>query len=197
MVVGEVGVSFSAHAAACGVRGRSRLDHVLRVLLVAADVERQQIPDLQQVVIHRDLMAVEAGGDDVLARLVARDEILDLARELARRPRRRLRDRAVARLPEPGAVLADHEAGVAVDVGEHVDRPLIGGKLRRRRWEPADSSGLCRWLDRDTGWSRSAASRRRDIARRASSTRRAVAARTAGCPNARRTDLPAWHGRSA
>ena len=80
MVAGEIGVSVSGDAAGSSVRRRRRLDHVLLVLLVAADVERQQIPDLQQIVVHRHLMTVEAGGDDVLPRLVARDEILDFAR---------------------------------------------------------------------------------------------------------------------
>src|SRR6185436_15986562 len=99
-------------------------------MLVTTDVERQQIPNLEQVVIYRHLMPVEAGSDDMLPGFVARDEVLDLTRELARRPWWRLRDRAVAGLPKPGPVLADQKTGVAVDVREHVDRPLIGGKLR-------------------------------------------------------------------
>ncbi len=101
------------------------------MLVVTTDVERQQVPDLQQIVVHRDLIGIVVGRDGLLAGFVLGDEVADVVAELARRPRRRLRDGAVAGLPEAGPVLAHHQAGIAVDIGEHVDCRLIGGELRR------------------------------------------------------------------
>ena len=68
---------FHAHAGGIRVAGRHRLDGVRLEALAAADVERQQVPDLEQMVVFCQLLRIETFGGGLLPGLAARDEGLD------------------------------------------------------------------------------------------------------------------------
>jgi hypothetical protein len=117
-----------ANARAFRVNDRNRLTTLLFEILVAADAEGEQVPDLQQDVVGCDLERIEIGRGTFLFPMDFSNVHFDFQAKLADGIIR-LPHQPVARCPCSGPVLADQQCRITIAFAKPSVSPLVFAKL--------------------------------------------------------------------